>query len=290
MRGRERLIRGDGIEITTEAFGDPENPPVLLIMGVMASMLWWPEGFCGRLAGAGHFVIRYDNRDTGPSTSRAPGEADYSFDDMADDALRVLDGYGIAAAHVVGMSMGGFIAQRLALRHPGRLLSLTAVSTSPVGLDDRALPGSTDAYTEHAATGERLDWSDRAQVVDYIVRDTRARAGTAFAHDEGGWRDLVERDYARARNFASVTNHFMAAGGEDLSGRLGGLRVPLLVIHGTADPLFPVEHGEALAAAVPGARLVKLEGGGHEIHPGHWDAIVAAIAEHPAGSADRKRH
>jgi pimeloyl-ACP methyl ester carboxylesterase len=282
MQHQQRLIRSDGVEIATEAFGDPADAPVLLIMGVMASMLWWPEDFCRQLAARGHFVIRYDNRDTGLSSNWGPGEGDYGADDMADDALRVLDGYGVPAAHIVGMSMGGFIAQRLALRRSGRVLSVTAISTSPIGTDTSSLPGATEAYMKHAATGEGVDWSDRTQVVDFIVRETAVIAGTAFPCDEAGWRGLVERDYDRARNFASVTNHFSAAPGEDLSGRLPGMAAPLLVMHGTADPLFPVEHGEALAAAVAGARMVRLEGGGHEIHPGHWDRIIAEIGAHAA--------
>jgi pimeloyl-ACP methyl ester carboxylesterase len=104
---RERMIRADGIELASEAFGDPAHPPVLLIMGAMASMLWWPEAFCAGLAARSRHVIRYDHRDTGRSTTQEPGAPAYAFDDLADDAIRVLDGNGIPAAHVVGMSMGG---------------------------------------------------------------------------------------------------------------------------------------------------------------------------------------
>ena len=150
-----KTIRADGIEIATEAFGNPAHPPVLLIMGVMASMLWWPEEFCERLAGQGRYVIRYDNRDTGLSTKYEPGEPPYTLDDMADDAVRVLDGYGIGAAHVVGMSLGGMIAQLAALKHPARVLSVTAISTSPIGTDTSHLPQMTQAYMEHSAKAER---------------------------------------------------------------------------------------------------------------------------------------
>jgi predicted alpha/beta hydrolase len=111
MQVSERVIRSDGIEIATEAFGDPANSTVLLVMGAMASMLWWPEEFCEELAARGRRVIRYDHRDTGLSTKYEPGEPPYTLGDMADDAVRVLDGYGISAAHLVGMSMGGVISQ-----------------------------------------------------------------------------------------------------------------------------------------------------------------------------------
>ncbi|MGK9235819.1 alpha/beta fold hydrolase [Inquilinus limosus] len=281
----EKTIRADGVEIATEAFGDPAHPPVLLIMGAMASMLWWPEDFCRRLAARGRYVIRYDNRDTGLSTTTPPGEPDYGFDDMADDAIRVLDGYGLGRAHLVGMSLGGMIAQIAALAHPGRVASLTAISTSPVGTDTSHLPQTTAAYLEHAATGESVDWTDRSQVIDFMLRDVRAIAGTAHPHDAAAARRLIERDHDRARSFASATNHFMLKGSDLWRGRLGELRAPLLVIHGTADPIFPVEHGAAFATVVPGARLVRIEGGGHELHPADWDVIVGAITEHTAAAS-----
>ena len=276
----ERIVRKDGVEIVTEAFGNPAHPPVLLVMGAMASMLWWPEAFCERLAARGRYVIRYDNRDTGLSTTYAPGEPGYTSDDLVDDTVRILDGYGISAAHLVGMSMGGAIAQLAALKYPDRIMSLTAISTSPVGVDTSGLPGASEAYMKHAAEGAHVDWSDRAEVIDFMVRDSRAIAGTAYPHDEVEARRLVERDVNRARNFASATNHFQLKSNDERHVRLSEIHAPLLVIHGTADPLFPVEHGAALADAVPGAKLVTLEGGGHELHKGHWDRIITAITEH----------
>ncbi|RWB03274.1 alpha/beta hydrolase [Mesorhizobium sp.] len=282
-------------EIVSQTFGDPAHPPMLLIMGAMASMLWWPEAFCRKLAGNGLFVIRYDNRDTGRSTKYAPGEPPYTFDDMVDDAIRVLDNHGIAKAHVVGMSMGGMIAQLVALKYPSRIISLTAISTSPIGIDTSHLPGTSDAYMKHSAEGAKVDWSDRAQVVDYIVKDAHAIAGTAHPFDGKRTRAFVEQDYDRSGGFLSATNHFMLKSGEDrggedrgsedrgsedCKGRLHDLKVSLLVIHGTADPIFPVEHGAALAEAVAGARLVRIEGGGHELHPDDWATIVDAIVAH----------
>jgi len=218
------------------------------------------------------------------STGYPPGEPPYGFDDMADDAIRVLDGHGLGRAHVVGMSLGGMIAQFAALARPDRVASLTAISTSPVGTDASHLPKTTAAYMEHAATGESVDWTDRSQVIDFMLRDVRAIAGTAHPHDAAAARRLIETDHDRARSFVSATNHFMLKGGDRWQGRLGELRPPLLVIHGTADPIFPVEHGAALAAAVPGARLVRIEGGGHELHPDDWETIVTAIAGHTAAA------
>lgn len=272
-------IRHGDVELATEAFGDPSDPAMVLIMGAMASMLWWPEEFCERMAASGRYVIRYDNRDTGLSTSYPVGEATYTFADMVEDAVAILDGYGIKAAHLVGMSLGGIIAQRVALAHPERVRTLTAISTSPVGI--HGLPPITDAYNAHAATGEAVDWNDRASILDFMMRDARMLASTAHPHDAAAARRLVERDMDRARCFASATNHFSIAGGDEGSRQTAAeLSVPVLVIHGTADPIFPFAHGEALAKAVAGAKLQRIEGGGHELHKDDWPQIVGAIISH----------
>ncbi|MCA0011390.1 alpha/beta fold hydrolase [Mesorhizobium sp. B292B1B] len=267
-------------DIISEAFGDPADPALLLIMGAMASMLWWPEALCRKLAGAGLFVLRYDNRDTGRSTKYPPGEPPYTFDDIADDAIGVLDSHGLAKAHIAGMS-GGMIAQLVALKHPSRVASLTVISSSPLGVDTSNLPQTSDAYIEHSAEGAHIDWSDRRQVIDFMIKDTRAIASTAHPFDEGRMRAFIERDYDRSGGLLSATNHFLLKGDSDRwRGRLHEMKAPLLVIHGTADPLFPVEHGEALARAVAGAKLLRVEGGGHELHLEDWDVIVAGIVAH----------
>ena len=151
----ERIIRDDGVELATQSFGDPAHPPVLLIMGIMASMLWWPDAFCERLALRGRSIVRYDNRDTGLSTAFPLGNPTYTSDDMIDDAIRILDGYAIPSAHIVGMSMGGALAQLVALKHPARVASLTVISSSPVGADTSSLPGPSAAYSAHATQYRR---------------------------------------------------------------------------------------------------------------------------------------
>ncbi|TPI46698.1 alpha/beta hydrolase [Mesorhizobium sp. B2-9-1] len=266
-------------DIVSESFGSPKDPAILLIMGAMASMLWWPEPFCRQLAGRGRFVIRYDNRDTGLSTKYPLGAPPYTFEDMVDDAMRVLDDHGVAKAHVAGMSMGGMLAQSVALKYPERVSALTVISCSPLGVDTSGLPGTTEAYKEHSAQGGNVDWSKREQVIDFMVKDARAIASTRHPFDEGRTRKMIEEDYGRSGGLASATNHFLLKGGGPQR-TVRDLRVPLLVIHGTADPLFPIEHGQALAEAVLGARLVKVEGGGHELHRNDWPQIVEAIAAH----------
>ncbi|TGQ09839.1 MULTISPECIES: alpha/beta hydrolase [unclassified Mesorhizobium] len=266
-------------DVVSESFGSPKDPPILLIMGAMASMSWWPEAFCRQLAGRGRFVIRYDNRDTGLSTKYPPGAPPYNFEHMVDDAIRVLDDHGVGKAHVVGMSMGGMLAQSVALKYPERVGALTVISSSPLGVDTSGLPGATEAYKEHSAQGGDVDWSKREQVIDFMVKDARAIASTRHPFDEECTRAMIEADYDRSGGLASTTNHFLLKGGGPKR-TVRDLAAPLLVIHGTADPLFPIEHGEALAKAVPGARLVKIEGGGHELHRNDWLQIVDAIAAH----------
>lgn len=247
-------------------------------MGGGASMLWWPAEFCQRLAARGRYVIRYDQRDTGRSTKFTAGDPSYTLDDLAADAILVLDGYALPAAHLVGMSLGGIVGQLAALHDPARVRSLTAVSSSPFGVDTARLPGSSDAYQQHLAA-DHVDWSDREQVIDYSVAESRLIAGTAHPFAEEATRAFLERDYDRSGGYSTLAN-FEWRGGDAWRGRLREMAAPLLVIHGTADPVFPVEHGVALSQAVPGAKLVRLAGGGHELHPADWETIIDAIVEH----------
>jgi pimeloyl-ACP methyl ester carboxylesterase len=275
----ERMIEANGVELCAEAFGDPGDPPILLIMGMSSSMIWWEEGFCRMLADGGRYVVRYDHRDTGRSASYAPGSPGYTWPDLVTDAARVLDGYGIEAAHMVGQSMGGALAQVLALDYPQRVLSLVLLNTSPGGPGDGGLPPISDDLARFLATVE-VDGSDPKSVIDYVVAYHRALSGPDRAFDEAGIRELATRDVARARNFESAENHAALSGGDAWRDRLPSIAVPTLVIHGTSDPMFDVAHGAALSEEIPGARLLTLEGAGHVRHRADWDAIAQAILEH----------
>jgi pimeloyl-ACP methyl ester carboxylesterase len=277
----ERLVRDHGLLIATEAFGDPAHAPLLLIMGGGASMLWWPEEFCERLASRGRYVIRFDQRDTGRSTKVVAGDPPYTLDDLAADAVRVLDAYAVPATHLVGMSLGAIIGQLVALQHPTRVRSLTAISSSPFGVDTSRLPRSSEAYRQHLATAENVAWSDREQVIEYSLAESRLIAGTAHPFAEDATRAFYERDYDRSGGYSTLAN-FEWRGGDTWRGRLHEMKAPLLVIHGTADPVYPIEHGVALADVVAGAELVRLDGGGHELHRATWDAIIDAIVAHTA--------
>lgn len=279
----ERMIETDGIEICTEPFGDPGDPPILLIMGVGGSMLWWQEGFCRMLAEGGRFVIRYDHRDTGRSVSYEPGYPGYTGGDLVADAAGVLDAYDIPAAHIVGVSAGGAFAQLLALDFPTRVLSLVLISTSPAVPGDRALPPPTEEFGRFVSTA-RVNWSDAESVIGYLVDYSRVLAGGLRPLDEAGIRDLIRRDVDRARNVAARQNHDSIPDDGRQRASLSSIAVPTLVIHGTADPMFPIRHGEALAEEIPGARLLRLKEAGHGVERPDWDTIAPAILDHTAAN------
>jgi pimeloyl-ACP methyl ester carboxylesterase len=248
-------------------------------MGLGASMLWWEEGFCRMLAEGGRFVIRYDHRDTGRSVSYEPGRPGYRGDDLVADAAGVLDAYGIPAAHVVGVSAGGASAQLLALDFPEHVRSLTLISTSFAVSSGRALPPPTAAFGRFVSSVE-VDWSEPESVIEYLVDYSRVLAGEERPFDEATFRALARRDVERARDFRSAQNHDLLHDEGRPREPLSSITVPTLVIHGTADPMFPIGHGEALAEEIPDARLLRLEGAGHGAYRVDWDEIVAAILEH----------
>jgi len=273
------MIEANGVELCAESFGDPVDSPILLVMGLGGSMLWWEEGFCGMLADGGRFVIRYDHRDTGRSVSYEPGRPGYRSADLVADAAGVLDSYGIRAAHVVGVSAGGALAQLLALDLPERARSLTLISTSMAVSGDRALPPGTEEFGRFVTT-VAADWSDPGSVIEYLVDYSRMLAGEERPFDEAAVRELARRDVERARDFAAAQNHDLLPDDGRSRERLSSISCPTLVIHGAADPMFPIGHGEALAEEIPQARLLRLEGAGHGVHRVDWDAIVGAILEH----------
>lgn len=277
---RNVISVGGGVQICVEAIGDRQDPAILLIAGAACSMDWWEDGLCRRLADAGRLVVRYDNRDTGRSTAYPPGAPGYTGADLLGDAVAVLDALEIDRAHVVGLSMGGAIAQQLAACHPDRVATLTLISTSST---DGAgnLPGMT-AELQAALADPRPEphWDDRDGVIAYVVEGERPFAAPG-AFDEARARALAGRVYDRSNDMAaSLANHWLLESG-DLPAPSGRPAPPTLVLHGSADPFFPPEHGRALAAEIPGAQLLELDGVGHEYPPPRtWDLVVATIARH----------
>src|SRR5918996_727943 len=178
-----RDIETNGVSLHCETVGEPTDPPVLLIMGAMSSAVWWPEELCRQLADRGRYVIRYDHRDTGGSTSYAPGEGNYSVEDLADDAVGVLDGYGIEECHLVGMSLGGYLSQLIALKHSSRVLTLALIGSERLAMTDPNLPSMDPSVIDYHASAAELDWSDRDSVVAHQVGAWRTNSGSAHAFD-----------------------------------------------------------------------------------------------------------
>jgi pimeloyl-ACP methyl ester carboxylesterase len=274
MSNGEKIIEANGVELCVETFGAAADPAILLIHGASASMLWWEEALCERIAGNGRHVIRFDNRDTGRSVSYPPGQPGYSLNDMVDDAIGILDTLGIDRAHIVGRSMAGAIAARAALYHADRVASLTLVSTTSGGAD---LPPMSPEFISYTSSGGP-DPADGTAVVAFIVGLMRVYSGGSPYFDEGATRALAEQDLARTRDVAScLTNHFVIDFGEPGPAGLGDIHVPTLVVHGEQDPVFPLAHGQALWQAIPGAELLILEKAGHELPPPLWDVFVPAL-------------
>jgi pimeloyl-ACP methyl ester carboxylesterase len=279
-----RIVRANGVDLCAGTFGDPADPAILL---VGRSMLSWDDEFCERLAAGSRFVIRYDLRDGGRSVGYATGAPRYSLRDLVADAIGLLDVFGLARAHLVGSSSGGWIAQLAALDHPDRVASLTLISTRPTapGPSDPDLPDHAEKIGAFRMERGRPDWSDRAEVIDYLVDRDRLLAGDGRPFDEAAARDLAGRVFDRTANVASsLTNIAFIDHGDRWRERLPEVSAPTLVVHGTDDPFFPYGNGVALAAEIPGADLLTLEGTGHELPRAVWDVVVPAILRHTAGS------
>lgn len=277
-----KTVETHGVSLETEAFGNPSDSAILLVMGAMASGIWWPEGFCEQLARRGRYVIRYDHRDTGRSTSSPPGQATYTSEDLAWDAVGVLEGLGVARAHWVGMSLGGYLAQMVAVTRPERVRTLTLIASLPLAPGEAPVPGIDPAVLAWHAQAATLDWSDRKAVLDYQVGAWRLLNGSAHPFDEAHIRALATADYDRTPNPLSAFNHATLRDGENWTSRMGEIQAPALIIHGTEDRVLPYAHALALHAALPGSRLLKLEGTGHELHPADWPVILDAIEQHTA--------
>jgi pimeloyl-ACP methyl ester carboxylesterase len=281
------IVQANGVALCVQTFGAPGEPAILLIGGAESSMDWWEDEFCERLAAGRRFVVRYDFRDTGQSISYEPGAPGYTGSDLVADAVGVLDALEIDRAHVVGISMGGGIGQELALEHPSRVATLTLMSTSPVGPRDPGKPPlpsmSDELAARFAEPAPEPDWSDRDAVIDHVVENLRLFAGS-LAVDDDERRALVARVVDRTRNIeSSLKNHWVIDQGEPVAKPLRAVTAPTLVLHGTEDPLFPFGHAEALADQIPGARLLPLEGAGHELPRPLWNHVAAAILDHTDG-------
>jgi pimeloyl-ACP methyl ester carboxylesterase len=254
----------NGIEIAYETTGDTGGRPLLLIGGLADQLVFWGDDFIEDLVQRGHFIIRYDNRDIGLSTkcdnmrkATGPGKKGpaYGLEDLADDAVGLLDVLGIATAHICGTSMGGMIAQTIAIRHPARVLSLISIYSST---GNKELPG---AKPEMAALLFTPAPTEREAYIEHMVRVFKAMSGSGFAFDEAWTRAAVARGFDRGVSPAGIARQVNAVMHQvDRRSALASVAVPTLVIHGTDDPVAPLEQGKDTANAIPGARLMIIEG------------------------------
>ena len=289
----EAVVKANGIELVYDTFGEASAPPMLLIMGLGQPLNAWDEEFCAAIAAQGYWVIRFDNRDVGLSTkfdtagvpnlpalmrAAAQGQAaqgPYTMRDMAEDALGLLDALGIESAHVVGVSLGGAIAQEMAIHYPDRVRTLTSIM-STTGAPD--LPPPTPKATAILLTPAPMD---REGYIENSVQTWHVLNGPAYPLDEDLARARAERVFDRglspegtARQLAAI----VTSGSRREA--LKSVDVPTLVIHGDADPLVPVEAGIDTAEAIPGAELMIIEGMGHSMPAAVASRIVGALARH----------
>ncbi len=282
------------IHLEYETFGNPSGRPLLLIIGLGAQMIHWDDDLCQDLAERGHYVIRYDNRDVGLSAkfeeAGVPDLMDtfgklmqgekiippYTLEDMADDAVGLLDALGIRKAHICGMSMGGMIAQTFAIRHPSRVLSLISIY-STTGNPEVPQP-------KPEVTGLLIapPPQEREACIEHMLGVFKTIAGSGFPVDEQWTRRIMAESFDRCFYPQGMGRQLVAIlAQENRVPALDKVAVPTLVVHGTDDPLVPVEGGKDTARAIPGAQLMLIEGMGHDLpHGGAWPRIIKAITAH----------
>ena len=259
------------VEIEYECFGDPAKPALLVVNGYGVQMIWTPAAFCELLAARGYRVIRFDNRDVGLSSW--PTEP-YTIADKARDGIAVLDAEAIGKAHIVGISMGGMIVQRMAINHPDRVLSMTSIMAVP-GPDKLVSTPEASAMLTALPPDPGTHFED---FVAHMIRRAVLFESPAYRSDEAYHRDRVVSSWKRAYNPAGLQRQMAAMGADgDRTEALGGLTMPVMVVHGADDPLVHPSGGEATARAIPGAKLRIIAGMGHDLPPGVWDEVADAI-------------
>jgi len=287
----EHMATVGDLDLCYETFGSADDPTLLLVMGLGTQMIGWPDGLCAALADRGLHVIRYDNRDVGRSTHlrqhRAPtikqlllrdrSAAVYSLADMADDGIGLVERLGIERAHVAGASMGGMIAQTMAARHPDRVMSLASIMSN-TGHRWKGMPGLR-VYPIFM----RRPADNREGAVESTVSTFRLIGSPAFPFEEDELRRVAQLSYERGYNPAGTARQLaaiLAAG--DRSPELRRITAPTVVIHGTRDRMVRPSGGRETARAIAGARLVEIEGMGHDLPPGVWDRIIDAVVSNVA--------
>jgi len=292
-KSHETIVKVNGVDLCYDTFGAPQNPAMLLIMGLGAQMIRWQDAFCEQLATNGYFVIRFDNRDVGKSTkfeeTGVPNifslllevqqgkvvSAPYTLAEMAEDAVGLLDVLKIKTAHVVGVSMGGMIAQTMTINYPERVQTLTSIMSTTGN------PELPQPKPEALMILQQTPPSDRDEFIEYTVKGQKILSGPHYPLDEAYLRDLAARTFDRSyypQGTARQLTAILASGSR--KDALKNVQTPTLVIHGDADPLVPIEGGKDTAASVPGAQLAIINGMGHDIPPKVAPKIIELITKH----------
>ncbi|MBW1855489.1 MAG: alpha/beta hydrolase [Deltaproteobacteria bacterium] len=288
-------VKANDIQIEYDTFGDSSSPPLLLIIGLSCQMIFWAEELCEQLARKGLYVIRFDNRDTGLSTKFEEADVPdvmkalgaimqgetitvpYTLDDMADDAVGLLEALSIEKAHICGMSMGGMISQIIAIKHPSRVLSLISIYSNTGNPElPQPKPEAMNVFLTPPP-------AEREPFIEHTVNSFKILSGPGFPFDEELHRNLAARSYDRAFYPQAVPRQLVAIFAHgNRKPALANVTAPTLVIHGTDDPIIPVEGGKDTAEAIPGAAQLIIDGMGHDLPHvgGAWPQIIDAIVDH----------
>jgi pimeloyl-ACP methyl ester carboxylesterase len=274
-----------------QTFGLASNPAILLLMGAGSQGILWDDEFCKKLA-RDFYVIRYDHRDTGESSCHDYNQHPYNLNDLANDALELLSHLNIAKAHFIGLSMGGHLVQLIAAQHPERVLTTTIMMSTPNhmvfmnALQGKMTPSSSLPPPFQNAinflTTPPNNLKDKKAMIPYSIETWKVLNGPHAPFNEAYWKALVTQHYNRIVDHGAQYNHGLAclASPEDRTELLKKIKTPTLVIHGTDDPALPIEHGRALAKAIPNARFEKIQKMGHALNPIFFDKILSLICKY----------
>ncbi len=287
----EQIIRVNGLDIWCESFGNPKHPALLLIMGGGCQGIMWPKDFCQQLSEKEFFVIRYDHRDIGLSSGVDFNQNPYDLGDLAKDAIGILDYFQIEKAYIVGSSMGGAIAQLIGVHYPQRAHTLILMSTSSdlsITLD--SFEGKPNPSTLSKPSEKYVKWAQTIiankaetieQKLDQDLEGWKVLNGSIVEFDEKLYRDLLALQFKRLNHPEGISHQLLAmrSSSEKIKQAGGFIHIPTIIIHGTEDPIFPLDHGQALSHLINGSKLLVINGMGHILNPHFYDQIIDCIKE-----------
>lgn len=275
-----KIISFNNIDINTESFGLKDDPSILLIMGACSSLIWWEEEFCEKLADKGFFVIRYDLRDTGKSTTYSPFSPEYTFFDLADDAIHILDAYSIEKSIIMGMSMGGLITQIIATKYKERVNGIVLLASAYFEKTMDNLLGASGEIDKFIKQYKNFNFKDDEELLEYAFNQWKTTNKSSRFHDEKHIREMIKEDIKRSIDYNSRLNHFFIKIDEQALNyilKVRELNIPALIVHGTEDVVVPYEIAQKLKNNILKAHFYTMEGAGHELNSEDYDEVVNKI-------------